>query len=63
MTFQERREITGMSRGVPLADFFHALRQAPLGILPGETHRLTGFKDYTAFVGLPEYREMERKYL
>jgi methylisocitrate lyase len=46
-----------------LADFFQALRAAPLGVLPGETHRLTGFKDYTAFVGLPEYREMERKYL
>jgi methylisocitrate lyase len=46
-----------------LTDFFHALREAPLGILPGETGRLTGFKDYTAFVGLPEYREMERKYL
>jgi methylisocitrate lyase len=46
-----------------LADFFQALRAAPLGILPGETSRLTGFKDYTAFVGLPEYRAMERKYL
>ena len=46
-----------------LTDFFRALHDAPAGILPGEAHRLTSFKDYTAFVGLPEYREMERKYL
>lgn len=46
-----------------LTDFFTALRGSPSGILPGETHRLTGFRDYTAFVGLPEYRAMEREYL
>lgn len=46
-----------------LADFFGALRASPTGILAGETHWLTGFADYTAFVGLPEYRAREREYL
>jgi len=46
-----------------LKDFFEALHASPTGILAGETHRLTGFKDYTAFVGLPEYRALEREYL
>lgn len=46
-----------------LTDFFHDLRNSPTGILAGETHRLTGFKEYTAFVGLPEYRALEREYL
>ncbi len=46
-----------------LTDFFGALRAAPSGILAGETHRLTGFKEYTAFVGLPEYRKLETEYL
>jgi methylisocitrate lyase len=46
-----------------LGDFFAALHASSTGILAGETHRLTSFKDYTAFVGLPEYRAMEREYL
>jgi 2-methylisocitrate lyase-like PEP mutase family enzyme len=46
-----------------LTDFFGALRASPTGILAGETHWLTGFADYTAFVGLPEYRAREREYL
>jgi 2-methylisocitrate lyase-like PEP mutase family enzyme len=46
-----------------LRDFFEALHASPSGILAGETHRLTGFKEYTAFVGLPEYRALEREYL
>jgi 2-methylisocitrate lyase-like PEP mutase family enzyme len=46
-----------------LTDFFAALRASPSGILAGETDRLTGFREYTAFVGLPEYRAMEREYL
>ena len=29
----------------------------------GETERLSSFKQYTAFVGLPEYRELENQYL
>ena len=46
-----------------LTDFFTALHGSHTGILAGETYRLTGFKDYTAFVGLPEYRAMEHEYL
>lgn len=46
-----------------LTDFYTALRQSPTGILAGETQRLTGFKDYTAFVGLPQYRALEREFL
>lgn len=46
-----------------LKDFFTALHASPSGILPGETHRLSSFKEYTAFVGLPEYRALEREYL
>ncbi len=46
-----------------LKDFFEALRASPTGILAGETKRITSFKEYTAFVGLPEYRALEREYL
>ena len=46
-----------------LTDFFTALHGSHTGILAGETYWLTGFKDYTAFVGLPEYRAMEHEYL
>jgi methylisocitrate lyase len=46
-----------------LADFFAALHDSPTGILAGETHRLSSFRDYTAFVGLPEYRALEGEYL
>jgi len=46
-----------------LTDFFCDLRNSPTGILAGETRRITSFKDYTAFVGLPEYRELENRYL
>jgi methylisocitrate lyase len=46
-----------------LTDFFIALRASPSGILAGETHWLTSFQEYTAFVGLPEYRAREHEYL
>ncbi len=46
-----------------LMEFFSALRGSPTGLLPNQTNRLTGFKDYTAFVGLPEYRALEHEYL
>ena len=46
-----------------LTDFFAALQGSPSGLLAGETQRLTSFKEYTAFVGLPEYRSMEQEYL
>lgn len=46
-----------------LVDFFRALHVSPNGLLAGETFRVSGFKDYTSFVGLPEYREQERAFL
>ncbi len=46
-----------------LTEFFTALRASPTGILAGQTHRVSSFSEYTSFVGLPEYRAMEREYL
>jgi 2,3-dimethylmalate lyase len=46
-----------------LTDFFTSLHDSPTGLLVGETRRLTSFRDYTDFVGLPEYRALERQYL
>jgi len=46
-----------------LKDFFTALRQSPTGTLPGQTQFICTFEEYTKFVGLPEYREMEKKFL
>lgn len=46
-----------------LKDFFGRLKESPTGTLPGETHLLASFKEYTDFVGLPEYRDMENRYL
>jgi 2-methylisocitrate lyase-like PEP mutase family enzyme len=46
-----------------LADFFGALHASPTGLLAGETHRLSSFKEYTNFVGLPEYRAQEEEFL
>lgn len=45
-----------------LIDFFTALRLSPTGLLEGQTHRLTAFRDYNAFVKLPEYRRKEAEY-
>jgi methylisocitrate lyase len=46
-----------------LSDFFAALHASPSGILTGESYWLTGFREYTNFVGLPEYHAWEREYL
>lgn len=46
-----------------LRDFFTALHNSPTGILAGQTHWVTSFKEYTEFVGLKEYRAMENEYL
>jgi len=46
-----------------LTDFFVALHASATGILAGQTERVSSFAEYTAFVGLPEYRAMEREYL
>lgn len=46
-----------------LKEFFTALRNSPTGILPGETKWITPFKEFTDFVGLPEYRKLEEEFL
>lgn len=46
-----------------LMDFFKALKNSPTGILAGETKWITPFKEYTEFVGLPEYRKLEEEFL
>ena len=44
-------------------NFFTALKSSPSGILPGQTHWVSSFEDYTDFVGLKEYRSMENEFL
>jgi hypothetical protein len=46
-----------------LTAFFTALRQSPSGILPGQTQWLSSFEEFTDFVGLKEYRQLENQYL
>jgi 2,3-dimethylmalate lyase len=46
-----------------LTDFFTALKAAPKGILPGETKWISGFEQFTDFVGLKAYRALENQYL
>jgi methylisocitrate lyase len=46
-----------------LREFFDALRSSPTGLLEGQTNWVTSFRDYTAFVGLNEYRKKEDEYL
>ena len=46
-----------------LKRFFEALRASPTGILAGATEWVSGFGEYTDFVGLAEYRNMENEFL
>lgn len=46
-----------------LLEFFQAQKKSPTGLLEGQTHWQTTFEEYTRFVGLLEYKEMEAKYL
>jgi methylisocitrate lyase len=46
-----------------LKEFFRALHASPSGILAGDTRWVSSFAEYTEFVGLGEYREMEDNYL
>ncbi len=46
-----------------LLDFFRALKASPTGILAGQTGWLSGFDEYTQFLGLNRYRAMEDEYL
>ena len=46
-----------------LSEFFAALRKSPSGILPGQTQWTSSFEEFTDFVGLKAYRELENQYL
>jgi 2-methylisocitrate lyase-like PEP mutase family enzyme len=46
-----------------LADFFQALKESPTGLLEGRTEFVTSFREFTDFVGLPEYRALEEEFL
>jgi 2-methylisocitrate lyase-like PEP mutase family enzyme len=46
-----------------LKNFFQALHASPTGLLEGRTDLLSSFAEYTAFVGLNEYRARENEYL
>jgi len=46
-----------------LFDFFTALKNSPTGILAGQTQWISGFEEYTDFVGLKEYKKLEDLYL
>ena len=42
-----------------LRDFFAALKASPTGLLAGQSHWATSFKEFTDFVGLPAYTALE----
>ncbi|HVT28898.1 MAG TPA: isocitrate lyase/PEP mutase family protein [Lacipirellulaceae bacterium] len=46
-----------------LKEFFIALRSSPTGTLQGQTQWVPSFEEYTAFVGLAEYRALEQEFL
>jgi 2-methylisocitrate lyase-like PEP mutase family enzyme len=46
-----------------LREFFRALKASPTGILAGQSGWLTGFSEYTEFLGLNQYRAMEDQFL
>jgi methylisocitrate lyase len=46
-----------------LTEFFTALRASPTGTLAGQTRWVASFEEFTAAVGLPEYRALEERYL
>ena len=52
-----------MAADAATGKFFAALKASPTGILAGETYWLSTFREYTGFVGWPEYRALEEKYL
>ncbi len=46
-----------------LTEFFQALQASPTKTLPGQTQWASSFEEYTTFVGLKEYRDVEKKFL
>ncbi len=43
-----------------LTQFFTALKNAPEGVLAGQTHWASSFAEFTEFVGLPQHRAAEK---
>jgi len=46
-----------------LTTFFTALKNSPTGILAGQTQWVSSFEQFTDFVGLKDYRQLENRYL
>jgi methylisocitrate lyase len=46
-----------------LFGFFRALKASPTGNLAGQQQWAATFQEYTDFVGLPEYKQLENQYL
>ena len=46
-----------------MSQFFSALHDSPTGTLPGQTQWVPEFREYTDFVGLDRYQDLEREYL
>lgn len=46
-----------------LKEFFTALKDSPTGTLAGQTQWMSKFDDYTRFIGLPAYQQMEHEFL
>ena len=46
-----------------LTEFFQALQASPTKTLPGQTQWASSLREYTTFVGLKDYRDMEKKFL
>jgi methylisocitrate lyase len=46
-----------------LHEFFAALKASPTGLLEGQGRWVSSFREFTGFVGLPEYRALENEYL
>ena len=45
------------------SEFFTALKASPTGTLAGPDQWVPSFEEYTDFVGLKEYRELENEFL
>ncbi len=46
-----------------LKRFFTALKNSPTGTLPGQLEWVGSFEEYTTFIGLKKYRELENEFL
>ncbi len=46
-----------------LMNFFTTLQASATGVLPGQTHWVSSFEEYTDFVGLKAYKKMEDEFL